>query len=383
MKSPKIVVISDLHPKLVLGGGQSIAYEFYTLLNKSRYNTEFWYTTSTKESIALKKPREISIFSAQSKNRFFLKVKELFGGILLFKFIYLLIVRKPSKIWIHQIGNNIPFIIIIFIKFLKIELIITLHDYLILSKYKIAPVTINQRVISTLQDLNLNFHQTLRFYFYRLVVNNSNIIITVSELQKEILTNLGIGVTHVIPNGIAICKHKKIVKNQSLKADRSILFAGRLGFKGLDILIQSANLAKKKWVIHLAGNSDLLSYVQSKGFENYIYHGLLTREQISSLIHKMDLVFAGSQYFDPYPTICLESLRHGVPFITTITSGTSRIYSKEFAKKLVINVGVAPDLDDIYLFTSKYKKQILSEGSKIPDVLEVYNSYLNILGLGH
>jgi glycosyltransferase involved in cell wall biosynthesis len=238
-------------------------------------------------------------------------------------------------------------------------------------------------VISKLQDLNLNFHQTLRFYFYRLVVNNSNVIIAVSELQKEILTNFGIRVTHVRPNGIAICKHKKIVKNPSQKADLSILFAGRLGFKGLDILIQSANLAKRKWIIHLAGNSDLLSYVQSRGFDNYIYHGLLTRDQISSLIHKMDLVFAGSQYYDPYPTICLESLTHGVPFITTITSGTSRIYSKEFAKKLVINVGVVPDLDDIYLFTRKYKKEILSDGVKIPDVLEVYNSYLNILGLGH
>lgn len=48
MKSPKIVVVSDLHPKLVLGGGQSIAYEFYTLLTKSRYNTEFWYPTSNQ-----------------------------------------------------------------------------------------------------------------------------------------------------------------------------------------------------------------------------------------------------------------------------------------------------------------------------------------------
>jgi glycosyltransferase involved in cell wall biosynthesis len=242
---------------------------------------------------------------------------------------------------------------------------------------------VNQKEVSTLQDLNLNFNQTLRFYFYRLVVNNSNVIIAVSELQKEILTNFGIRVTHVRPNGIAICKHKRIVKNLSQKADRNILFAGRLGFKGLDILIQSANLAKKKWVIHLAGNSDLLSYVQGRGFDNYIYHGLLTRDQISSLIHKMDLVFAGSQYYDPYPTICLESLTHGVPFITTSTSGTSRIYAKEFAKKLVLNVGVIPDLDDLYLFTRKYKKEILSDSVKIPDVLEVYNSYLNILGLGH
>jgi glycosyltransferase involved in cell wall biosynthesis len=381
MKSLKIVVVSDLHPKLVLGGGQSIAYEFYTLLTESGYNTEFWYTTSEKKNIVLKNSKEICIFSSLNKNRFLSKVKELLGGLLLFKFIYLLIVRKPSKIWIHQIGNNIPFIIIIFIKLLKIESIITLHDYLILSKYKIVPVDKNQRVISKLQDLNLSLYQTLRFFFYRLVVNNSNVIITVSELQKEILTNFGIRVTDVRPNGIAVCKHKKIVKNPSRKADRSILFAGRLGFKGLDILIQSANLAKKKWVIHLAGNSDLLSYVQSKGFDDYIYHGLLTRVQISSLIHKMDLVFACSQYYDPYPTICLESLRHGVPFITTITSGTSRIYSNEFAKKLIMNVGIVPDLDDIHRFTSKYKKEILSEGAKIPDVLEVYKSYLNTLGL--
>jgi len=383
MDSPKIVIVSDFHPELVLGGGQSIAYEFFQLLSKSNFNTEFWFTTSDKKNNLRKNAKEICIFSPVRKNRIFLKIKELFGGLLLFKFVYLLIIRKPSKIWIHQIGNNIPFIIIVFIKLLKIESVITLHDYLILSKYKIMPIDKSERVISRLQDLNLNFQQTMRFFFYRLIVNNSDMIITVSELQKEILTNFGIKVTHVRPNGIAICTHKKLVKSLSQSTNCSILFAGRLGLKGLDILIQSVNLAEKKWVIHLAGNSDLLSYVQSKGFDNYIYHGLLTRKQISSLIHKMDLVFACSQYYDPYPTICLESLSHGVPFITTITSGTSRIYSNEFAKKLVVNVGVVPNLDDIYRFTRRYKKEILLEGAKIPDVIEVYNSYLDVLDLAH
>ena len=92
----------------------------------------------------------------------------------------------------------------------------------------------------------------------------------------------------------------------------------------------------------------------------------------------MDLVSVLSQYFDPYPTVALESIRHGSMFITTNTTGVSVLLeSIEGIPKF--NVGEVPNLDDLEYWlqtSSEYQKQLKS---KIPSQDEVIHRYLLLM----
>jgi glycosyltransferase involved in cell wall biosynthesis len=382
MKKPLIVLLSDLHPEYSLGGGQNIAYEYFELMIKSGLNAEFWYTKPHKEKKRNNQTKyEIQIYSPPISNNLRFKIKHLIGGIELIKFIWLIIRKKPANIWIHQIGNHWPMILIPILRLWRIHTIVTLHDFSVLSRYKIQPISSSCITISKLKDLKLTFYQRIRFYVFRFCVNNSTVCVALSDLQKNILSSFGVRISYLIPNGVSTCNHDyKSITNQQ-RYTRNILFAGRANLKGLDILVQSINQSNFPWILHLAGSSDLLTYVKKMGVTNYKYYGIITRDEVSELIHQMDLVFACSQCFDVYPTICLEALRHKTPFITTNISGTSQIYSSKIASNLIFNVGTVPDLDMVFDYISQNYYEIINEEKKILDTSEVYFKYLRLLKL--
>ena len=382
MKKPLIVLLSDLHPDYSLGGGQNIAYEYFESMIKSGLNAEFWYTKPEREKQRSSPTKhEVQIFSKSISNSLRFKIKHLIGGTELIKFIWLVISKKPSNVWIHQIGNHWPMVIIPILKLWRIHTIVTLHDFSILSRYKIQPISNSCIKLSNLKDLKLTFYQRIRFHIFRFCVNSSTVCVALSELQKDILSSFGVKISHLIPNGVSTCNHNyKPIENHE-KNTRSILFAGRANLKGLDVLIQSISNSNFPWFLHLAGSSDLLTYVQKMGVTNYKYYGIITRDEVSKLIHQMDLIFACSQCFDVYPTICLEALRHKTPFITTNISGTAQIYSSKIASNLVFNVGTVPDLDRVFDYMSQNYHEIINEEIKIPDTSEVYSAYLPLLKL--
>ena len=153
MKKPLIVLLSDLHPKNSLGGGQNIAYEYFESMIKSGLNAEFWCTKPNKEKKRNNQTKhEIQIYSPSISNNLSFKIKHLIGGTELIKFIWLIVTKKPSNIWIHQIGNHWPMIIIPILRLWRIHTIVTLHDFSILSRYKIQPISSSCIKISKLKD---------------------------------------------------------------------------------------------------------------------------------------------------------------------------------------------------------------------------------------
>lgn len=58
----KLVILSDLHPQIELGGGGAIAYEFFNLLDNIGYSVQFWFTTSQREFINNHNHKEIEFF---------------------------------------------------------------------------------------------------------------------------------------------------------------------------------------------------------------------------------------------------------------------------------------------------------------------------------
>lgn len=381
-KIRKIIIVSDLHPKLILGGGQVIAYEFFVLLQSLGYKAEFWYTFKNNGG-AVPNHAEFERQISFSKNRFriFSKIQEIVSLRILIKFTRLILITRPSHVWINQIGNNWPFLIILILKIFRIKIIVTLHDYLIISQYKLTALPNAGMRLPGINDMRFTFYQKLRYLFFRFCINKSNINVAVSEIQSDILQNFGVKIHCVIRNGVNNCTHinRMSGSHPQRTSNSNILFAGRLHLKGLDILIKSILNSKVNWVLNLAGNKELLEFASKNLLSSqYIYHGFLSREELALLIHDMDLVFACSQYFDPYPTICLESLRHGVTFLTSETSGTSALYDGELAKNLVFPVGAIPDIDLVNSFSLENRGEILNCAGRIPDASLVLRQYLDL-----
>jgi hypothetical protein len=184
------------------------------------------------------------------------------------------------------------------------------------------------------------------------------------------LKRFGVKVTRIINNGIAECEHldqagdlvgTKVLLTLRKREQKIVLFAGRMNGKGLDILTKAIQESNSEWLLVLAGEIDLDQYCQANlRSEEFIYLGRLPRRELLGLIHQVDLVAVISQYFDPYPTIALEAVKHGTAFFTTEVSGVSSLLNCEAARFLISQVGEIPNLSNIFL-ESQQKQHILQE----------------------
>ena len=181
--------------------------------------------------------------------------------------------------------------------------------------------------------------------------------------------------TNQIVNGVEKCHHHDAISRIS----NSVLFAGRLNQKGLELTIQSIKRSKKSMHLFVAGSSDLENVCKEMLSPNaFTYLGLLNRDELLEFIHKVEFVSAISQYYDNYPTIALEALTHGAIPITTSITGVSSLL-RYISPDLVIDPKDLIPFDD-------YSYSILHQ--KIPKMdeldlnlqksryLEIFNSVL-------
>ena len=91
-----LVILSDLHPQIELGGGGAIAYEFFNLLDNLGYSVQFWFTTSQREFINNHSNKEIGVFSPNPRTRFGSKFREILGVGNLLKIIMLVLKFRPK-----------------------------------------------------------------------------------------------------------------------------------------------------------------------------------------------------------------------------------------------------------------------------------------------
>jgi glycosyltransferase involved in cell wall biosynthesis len=374
----KIILLSDLHPEIELGGGGAIAFEFYQELRALGINSDFWFTKFQYQHLQDQDSNCLSFDYSYPNRRFFQKIVELFGGLILLKILGRILLARPKLVWLHQIGNRIPYLLIPLLRLLRISTVITLHDYLPLSKYKIGSrdqIRFDQEQ-SIYLDLHLSKVQKVRKYLFTRFVNCANSRIAVSDLQARVLRSEGININKVISNGVLECNHD-LSALRNVRDEKHILFAGRLNGKGLDMICEAIQESNDKWTLHLAGNQDLLDFCNRE--YSHIptrYHGRLSRLELCALMHQVDIVSVLSQYLDPYPTVSLEALAHGTFYITTPTSGTSKILIDLNLEELLIPLSQIPSLDKIYEKLKNSSNTQFDLPASVPQPKEVTLDYL-------
>jgi glycosyltransferase involved in cell wall biosynthesis len=154
----------------------------------------------------------------------------------------------------------------------------------------------------------------------------------------------------------------------------SVLFAGRPNAKGLNQVIKA--VADSGWHLHLAGPNRLNEIAAlSLDSSQYTFHGQLHREDLLSLIHRVKLVAVLSECFDVFPTVTLESLRHGTLVITTRTTGNADLV-RNISKDLIVEYQAVPSLIRLeYVLKDLSKNNILEELSDLITVNESFHRY--------
>jgi glycosyltransferase involved in cell wall biosynthesis len=198
-------------------------------------------------------------------------------------------------------------------------------------------------------------------------------VIAISSLQAKILSLLGFRITGEIANGIDKCKCP-----EQIRMNKSILFAGRPNAKGLDQVMQA--VSKSDWHLHLAG-PNRLQEISSQTLlpSQYTYHGALSRGDLFELLHQVQVVAVLSECFDVYPTITIESLRHGTAVITTITTGNSTLV-RSISEDLILKYASTPQLKILEnVLNDLYGKDLITACSNLylKSVRESYIHYVN------
>lgn len=335
----KVALLSDYAPGEQLGGGIELASQFAKKLSENGSDLYIVVTGVESGQKAIRKSSRIlsvfrEIFDLRAAHRVINQIKS----------------HSPDVVWVHQIGHRIPWITLVWIKLIKLPIIITLHDLNILSPKKSGTEVIQFPIKEVIKRVRLSksifkhLFLHLRFRLVRFIVNlSATSIISIGSIQTEILRALKVRVTRQITNGVEICEHLDLLDRDSMK----ILFAGRLSRKGLNLVIQSILNSDKAFHLLLAGDVDLLEYTKKRLNErDFTYLGRLSRPEIALILHQVKYVACMSQYYDNYPTIAIEALTHGAIPITTHLTGVAQLASS-ISPHLVVEVDQIVNLDKI------------------------------------
>lgn len=371
----QFLFVSDFHPSKIVGGAPAIAEEYFQTL-KIRNIQSYFYSASELKLPFRFKSKILKYRRNSSTIR--LLTNLITSTIYCAKFIYAARAIRPRYIWIHSIGNKIPIFSLYLLSLLQFKFFVTLHDFNAISRQKIqAEVKGNQLVPIIPSRFKDKIYQRINIGALR----RSLFCATLSRHQSDIFKSMGLLNLKSIPNGVELCEHKYLKKNQLDFSKLKILFAGRGYGKGIPELMRALETQDNTNVeIYVAGGPELLNYIDVKHLNKKVfYKGRLPREVLTSFIHEIDIVIVNSQYFDPYPTVGLEGIRHNALVITSESSGLVDLYNSQDLKQLVLKLGEEIDFEKL---ASLYvtKRQFLREVNVlIPTPHQVVDNYLSEL----
>ena len=332
MKS--MLILNELHP-IEQPGAATIALDFASSLS-SIMPTIFLFTSNADSTESV---NELQLVGVRRKRRktfagytgqaidFFYDCFDFFEA---YRYVRIISSLNTDVVWVHQIGNVIPRLTLYFLS-KKVKVYLTLHDYGLIVPRKLYPRDLSNSFLNRLGvQLNTQKGEYINSFMVRLqdtyYTFRRSILkrllkrcafIAISDLQSEIYTEFGYKISRVIANGIAPCNCKSSLEPRQ---ERSILFVGRLIGKGLPRLLSSAT--QDDFIVYLAGDQELLEYALAHSPTlNFVYLGRLEREQVFETLHKIEFTYIASECFDVFPTIGIESIRHGAIPITTETTG--------------------------------------------------------------
>ena len=387
----KLIIVNDLHPS-ELAGAATIAHELAhraSLLTP----TEYWYSYPKNmveiplDALDTRILRLDTEKLEKKQSKFLSKLWREFFNLKSLVWLFANLKRSsPDVVWIHQIGNRFPRSIILVCRLLSIKTFVTAHDFGLVLPRKLFPRDLGFESDFSQEYLKLPFGfnrgiPTERFKFklfllFRLKVlryfyNNFTNLICISLMQANIFTNFGFEVDSVVGNGINKCECNFL----GVKEPRSILFAGRAYGKGLDYLIQGVK--ESNWHLYLAGGVELATIAKRiLRDDQFTYLGSLNRNGVYQIIHRVSCVSVISECFDVFPTILIESLRHGTFPIATESVGNSNLIEL-IDSDLLIRQDQIPDLGKLEktlqnLSNAKTESSLDSGLNTVEQTLNIY-----------
>lgn len=331
----KVLVLNEMHPT-EQPGAATIALE-YALALASKADTVFMYTSEKSSTTQVEDLNMVSI----ARSTFLLKIPTFLRGYAkvlldLFNFPRALKVMKhidsfrPDQVWIHQIGNDIPRLLVPFLS-RRYNVLITLHDFGLIVPRKLYPTDLSNSLLRSLEVLNPETTRrawlpkyiklSLVFYIFRRAILRFYFkkakLISISALQSEIHSKFGFYMSGVVSNGIDICDCNF---STPPNRDERILFVGRLIGKGFPRLLRSVRGDGTK--LSVVGGDDVETFLfKNDVASNSTFLGRMNRDKIFAEMHKVMFVYVASDCFDVFPTVGLEAIRHGAIPITSDTTG--------------------------------------------------------------
>lgn len=222
------------------------------------------------------------------------------------------------------------------------------HDWLTFLPAYLIKVRSGKPLIShihaTVYDIGgFAFIDPLIYKIEKMMLDNSDLIITVSDYEKDILKkhyDIKGDNIYVVHNGFDGFGD---VKNSSLDikflADKKVvLFVGRLSFqKGAEYLIKAAGEVVKRvknavFIIVGSGGEEarLLDLVCKLGLQRHFYFtGFLRDEELYSL-YRVAHIFVMPSLSEPFGIAALEAASCGIPIILSKNSGVKEVLKNVF-----------------------------------------------------
>lgn len=274
---------------------------------------------------------------------------------------------RPDVIWYHNINNRWSWAI------LRINLnhsrkLMTLHDLTAISNRKLNFEDVNSIIKQSCFSLHKVRISVIKFFI------RSVTTVSIGEICHKVLIAMGFRVDARILNRVEPCIHNL----PSEKDAKTVLFAGRSYLKGIDYVARAVAV-EKEWKLIIASDENAyktaLEYCPQDRIQ---FLGMVSREELLQLLHKINLVAVCSQYLDNYPTIGLEALAHGaIPFTTSCT-GLAELLIK-ISPSLIIGPGTVPNLTSILSAANVKKVEISETASLVQDFSRMIGEYLALI----
>jgi L-malate glycosyltransferase len=198
-------------------------------------------------------------------------------------------------------------------------------------------------------------HSTIRLYFrswlhkqcVKYALRKTNTVISVSKSLREEIVAFCQRPVIVINNIVDVSKFDLVKSSQQLTLNIGFLGGLNNSNKGLDLLLRSVSLLRRKdIVLHIGGDGMLLgnfkSMAKNLGIDGICnFNGEISRSGISEFFSKLDFFVLPSRY-ETFGIVLIEAMACGLPVIATkcggpeeiVTPATGLLIQKESVEEL-------------------------------------------------
>lgn len=342
----KILIISDEHPDIELGGAARIAYQTAQWLAREGHDVAFLAATTDRTRVGERlngRVREILIYIPRSRVSL-VRTMWSWRGVRAATAVVRTI--RPDVVHAHGVHRAWSFAVLPAVRPHTKKLVWTAHDAMSVSSTKVRedvlPASVADRV---------------RVWWSSRMIRCVDSVIAVSDALASYLVRAGLSL-HIktLHNAIDVDAWRAQVCHRRYDIPRNaILLSGRLsGSKGLFAAIDALRRVRATvpdCVLVLAGGPEsahakAVAYAADATLIQSL--GPVRHEDMRCVVAACTIVVSASMYLDPFPTVNLEALALGVPVVGTRQGGTPEIVldgvcgriidpadSKQFADALV------------------------------------------------